>query len=218
MPKLMPKTGTPVRAKWRSAYRIEPSPPSTMQRSSWRGSESTTSSPAACSPCLAISSAVATSRQPASPAPRPPLDRLGRPRRMRWVISAATRSAHGSTSCTRRLEVVERLARRRPPEEGLEVAFRARAARRGEPAHRQAELTSGAATQIASRRSAGVADDAPADPLRPSSNCGLTIASTRRRAQAGTTAGSTLVSEMKETSIVASSGAKGRSSGAGRGR
>ena len=66
VPKLTPKTGTPVRAKRRSACRIEPSPPRTRQMSGRGSSPATTSMPSAASPCLASSSAVATRRQPAS--------------------------------------------------------------------------------------------------------------------------------------------------------
>ena len=69
MPKLTPKTGTPVRAKRRSAWRIEPSPPRTRQRSTPSADPGGTSSiPAAASPCLARSPGPATIRQPASAA------------------------------------------------------------------------------------------------------------------------------------------------------
>ena len=64
----MPKTGTSVSAKRRSALRIVPSPPRTRHASGCPSRSSREPTPSAAAPCLERSASPATSSHPASPA------------------------------------------------------------------------------------------------------------------------------------------------------
>ena len=177
------------------------------------------SMPSAASPCLASSSAVATRRQPASRATRDrDRDRLGGGRRVGVGDQGSGLHSSASTAAgPRGLEVGDRGAPiAAAPDEGLAVALRAGQPRGGDAAHRQAELVGGERRRRGSprggRRRRGRRRGRPA--RLPSSNCGLTIASTsppgaRQRA----TAGRILASEMKETSTVAKRGGEGQVGG-----
>ena len=220
MPKLTPKTGTPVRAKVRSAKRIEPSPPRTRQRSGWSGSGSTASTPAAASPCLAE---LLRRRD------QPPAGLAGDRGRQRDGLGGGGRMGVGdqhrgriASSLTAPPPGSRPRGRRSPspalaaPDEGLAVALRPRQPRGGEAADRQAEVAGGRGHRE-DRLAAvgGVADDAPCPTRsRPSSNWGLTIASiSPPGARQSSTAGRILASEMKETSTVARSRREGQVGG-----
>ena len=175
MPKLTPKTGTPVPAKRRSAWRIEPSPPSTRQRS--------TSSDAR-RDLLDRRGGLAVLGELVRVGDQPPAGlarrrrRRSRPRRSvaggcEWVISAAVFSYLDLLD--RRLEVVEPVAARartRRRSRGC-PSGRAGRRRRSRGPRGRARCAAWATPRIASRRSAGVADDALADPLAAELELGL---------------------------------------------
>ena len=104
----------------------------------------------------------------------------------RWVMTVATRSAHGSTSARRRARgpstraVATGLGK---PDERLLVALRPGQARRREAEHRRAERR--APLGDAHQRGPAPAGSRTTPPLptcsRPTSNCGLTIARQSKR-------------------------------------
>ena len=126
--------------------------------------------PAAASPCLASSSAVATSRQPASRGDGGgERDRLGRRRRVRVGDQRRGRLAR-LTARPRRSPPRGRRPPRPPPPHQTKVSRLPFGPGRPEEAkprigEARARGPPAATARIASRRSAGVADDALADPL-----------------------------------------------------
>ena len=176
-----------------------------------------TSTPSPAAPCLRSSSSVAARRQPRLVGDLGrDRDRFGGARRVR--VGDQRRGLHSSPSTAARQRprdprprAPRRRTRRRSRGSPSVPAGRRRRSRG--PAARAPEPR-GRPTRIASRRSAGSRTTPRPTRSLPSSNCGLTIARTRPRARgSGPTAGRTLVSEMKETSTVASEGTKGRSAG-----
>ena len=181
MPKLTPKTGTPVRAKRRSACRIEPSPPSTRQRSGGPRSP-TTSMPSAAAPCFSSSSLVATSRQPASRATATAIATASvAAGGCEWVISAAVFTLAPPRAATDRAPRGPR-----PPARRRRTRRRSRDCPSGPAAPRRrsrapagrSRAAAWATVRIASRRSAASRTTPRPTRSRPSSNCGLTIART----------------------------------------
>ena len=137
-------------------------------------------------------------------------------RTRRWVMTVATRPASHAHRLERRRHVVARRPRRAPSASQANVSRLPAGPGSplgAKPITRAAERPPHAATAAtASRRSAGSRTTPPLPTRsRPTSNCGLTIArqSNSRRRRSASTAGSTFVSEMNETSITIREGGTG---------
>ena len=142
--------------------------------------------------------------------------RAPRPRRVppRWVDDGRRSRLHRRAA--RRGPSRAGAARLGEPDERLAVALRAGQPGRREAQHRGAEAARRRRRRRAPARAApGRAPRRPCRPARgPTSNCGLTIARQSKRSAAhASTAGRTLRSEMKETSMTIRSGAYGSCGG-----
>ena len=218
MPKLIPNTGHLGVAYSRSALRIVPSPPSTRQRSGVRRASASGSSPSP-PPRRACRRSSSVGEQPAAgPLARPRPRRADRGRGLLGLGVGETTAVR--TSAPRR-SARSRLHR---PDRRLQVARCSTPGRvawtkvsgcpsgpgspdEAKPAHRRARHPRSRAPPRAAPRGdrPGRGPRPPAHRPWPSSNCGLTIASSSPPgARQPATAGSTLASEMNETSTVAS--------------